>query len=57
VREGYLANLVVVEPNPFDVPADQLYTCRVASTWIDGERVYARTAETVDAGRPASTRP
>ncbi|WP_318152687.1 amidohydrolase [Microbacterium helvum] len=56
VREGYLANLVVVEPNPFDVPADQLYTCRVASTWIDGERVYARTVETVDAGGPASTR-
>ena len=55
VREGYLANLVVVEPNPFDVPADQLYTCRVASTWIDGERVYARTVETVDAGGPAST--
>lgn len=55
VREGYLANLVVVEPNPFDVPVDQLYTCRVASTWIDGERVYTRTAETVDAGGPAST--
>ncbi len=57
VREGYLANLVVVEPNPFDVPADQLHTCRVASTWIDGERVYARTVETVDAGGPASDRP
>ncbi|MFD4959187.1 amidohydrolase [Microbacterium sp. NPDC058389] len=55
VREGYLANLVVVEPNPFDVPVDQLYTCRVASTWIYGERVYARTVETVDAGGPAST--
>ena len=40
LREGYLANLVVVEPTPFDVPHDQLYTCRVASTWIDGERVY-----------------
>ena len=42
LRAGYLANLVVVEPNPFAVPAEELYACQVASTWIDGERVYAR---------------
>lgn len=42
IREDYLANLVVIEPNPFDVPVEELYLCRVASTWIDGERVYDR---------------
>jgi predicted amidohydrolase YtcJ len=52
LRAGYLANLVVVEPNPFTVPAEDLYLCRVASTWIDGERVYAR--EDADAEAEAS---
>lgn len=45
VREGYLANLVVIEPNPFDIPSDQLYTTRVTSTWIEGQPVYTRTDE------------
>ena len=55
LREGYLANLVVVEPNPFDVPVDELYLCRVASTWIDGERVYSRADAAP--GDVAATRP
>ena len=69
LRAGYLANLVVVEPNPFAVPAEELYACQVASTWIDGERVYARedapavtissptiasSADAADLGRPAT---
>lgn len=49
LREGYLANLVVVEPNPFSVAAQELYACRVASTWIDGERVYSRAHAATDA--------
>ncbi|MCP2371613.1 hypothetical protein BJ978_002289 [Agromyces terreus] len=56
VREGYLANLVVVEPNPFDLPAAAIHTAAVASTWIEGEPVYVRggevrVAETSDAER------
>jgi predicted amidohydrolase YtcJ len=54
LRPGYLANLVVIEPNPFTVPVEELYTCRVASTWIDGERVYARTDTAAEAGITAS---
>lgn len=41
IREGYLANLVVIEPNPFDLPATELHLARVASTWIEGRRVHA----------------
>lgn len=43
VREGYLANLVVIEPDPFTLPADELYRARVASTWIEGASVYTST--------------
>lgn len=41
VREGYLANLVVIEPNPFTLEAADLGTARVRSTWIEGEEVFA----------------
>ena len=54
LREGYLANLVVIEPNPFRVAAEELYLCRVASTWVDGERVYSRAEEPVGAAAEAS---
>jgi predicted amidohydrolase YtcJ len=73
LRAGYLANLVIVEPNPFAVPAEELYACQVASTWIDGERVYAREdapavattpspavdslSDASDLGRPAAAAP
>ncbi|RKS18069.1 hypothetical protein DFO58_2426 [Arthrobacter sp. AG1021] len=40
IAEGYLADLLVVEPNPFEVPAEQIYRSQVASTWIDGKCVY-----------------
>ncbi len=43
LREGYLANLVVIEPDPFALPADELHRSRVTSTWIEGEPVYTRT--------------
>lgn len=55
VREGYLANLVVIEPDPFRVPAEELYRCRVTSTWIDGVRVYARPVDVADAEADVST--
>jgi len=42
VREGYLADLVVIEPNPFALPPEEIHRARVSSTWIEGEAVYAR---------------
>lgn len=45
VREGYLANLVVIEPNPFRLAPGELGRAEVASTWVEGERVYAREAQ------------
>lgn len=43
VREGYLANLVVLDPDPFALPADEIHRSTVVSTWIEGEPVYSRT--------------
>lgn len=40
IREGCLANLVVISPDPFRIPADDLHLTRVTSTWIEGRRVY-----------------
>lgn len=42
IREGYLANLVVISPNPFDLDPEALHTARVRETWIEGDLVYAR---------------
>ena len=44
VREGYLANLVVIEPNPFALADEDLHTAQVESTWIAGSPVFTRTA-------------
>lgn len=41
IREGYLANLVVIEPNPFRLLSADLHTARVTSTWIEGRLVYS----------------
>ena len=49
VAEGYLANLVVLDPNPFAAEPEDLHTVTVDSTWIQGEKVYDRA----DAGQPA----
>lgn len=53
VREGYFADLVLIEEDPFTVSADQLlYKCkwspfegttfshRIAGTWVNGTQVY-----------------
>ncbi|WP_053382236.1 amidohydrolase [Leucobacter celer] len=45
VREGYLANLVVIEPDPFEMPSDELHRARVVSTWIEGVPVYTRAEQ------------
>lgn len=46
VREGYLANLVVLSPDPFSVPAEEIHRSTVLSTWIEGEIAYRREADT-----------
>lgn len=40
IRPGYLANLVVVSPDPFAIDPAEIATARVRSTWIEGEPVY-----------------
>lgn len=47
VREGYLANLVVLSPDPFSVPAEEIHRATVQSTWIEGEPAYVRQTDTV----------
>ena len=44
IREGYLANLVVLEPNPFSLPSEEIHRSTATSTWIEGTSVYTRTA-------------
>ena len=44
VREGYLANLVVLDPDPFGLPACEIHRSTVVSTWIEGELAYFRTS-------------
>lgn len=45
IREGYLANLVVLDPNPFAVAPTDLHRTRVTSTWIEGRPVYTASPE------------
>lgn len=42
VREGYLANLVVIEPNPFAMQPSEIHQAEVVSTWVEGANVYTR---------------
>lgn len=42
LREGYLANLVVLDPDPFSVPAEEIHRSTVVSTWVEGEPVHLR---------------
>ena len=45
---GYYADLTVVSPDPFGVPASEIHRSRVVSTWIDGQCVYAAAANNND---------
>ncbi|SFR91754.1 hypothetical protein SAMN04487846_0574 [Microbacterium sp. cf046] len=40
IREGHLANLVVLSPDPFTLPSDELHTSTVLSTWIEGRPAF-----------------
>lgn len=47
IKPGYRADLVVLDPSPFDVPAEDIFRSRVTQTWIDGMLVHSiETADT-----------
>ncbi len=41
IRPGAVADLAVLDRDPFAGPADEIGTTRVVSTWVDGREVYA----------------
>lgn len=43
IEPGKLADLVVLDRDPFAGPADQIGATRVLQTFVEGERVYAAT--------------
>lgn len=47
IEPGMLADVIVVDRNPFDVPITQVHATRVLMTFIGGERVYDASAEAV----------
>jgi predicted amidohydrolase YtcJ len=44
IRPGYLADLVVLDQDPFDLPAEEIGQTRVDRTYVDGELVYAHSS-------------
>jgi hypothetical protein len=40
VRPGAVADLVVLDRDPFEGPADQVGAARVTSTWVEGDPVF-----------------
>jgi predicted amidohydrolase YtcJ len=43
IEPGMLADLVVINQNPFDVPITDVHKTRVLTTLVDGEVVYSAT--------------
>ncbi|MGZ0711815.1 amidohydrolase (plasmid) [Coraliomargarita sp. W4R53] len=46
IREGFLANLVVLSPDPFSVSAEDIHLATAMSTWVEGRPVYESTTLT-----------
>ncbi len=42
ISVGYLADLVVLDRDPFQHPPQEIYRTTVASTWIEGARAFER---------------
>lgn len=40
IRVGMLADLALLDRDPFEGPADEIGNTRVLGTWVEGERVY-----------------
>ena len=41
IREGYLADFVILDQDPFTVSPEDIHSIRVVSTWLGGSCVYA----------------
>ncbi|HXH34778.1 MAG TPA: amidohydrolase [Plantibacter sp.] len=54
IEVGAIADLVVVDRDPFARPADQIVSTRTVSTWIAGRRVFTSTTNTtsIEQGTP-----
>nr|WP_280834460.1 amidohydrolase [Mycolicibacterium frederiksbergense] len=44
IRPGYLADLVVLDRDPFTLPAEEICQTQVERTYVDGDLVYARSS-------------
>ncbi|MFD6700587.1 MULTISPECIES: amidohydrolase [unclassified Microbacterium] len=53
IKPGYRADLVVLDPSPFEVAIDEIHTSRVTQTWIDG--VLLHSVETADSAATRTT--
>lgn len=42
LEAGLFADLVVLDPNPFDLPPDDLQQAKVRATYVGGKKVYER---------------
>jgi predicted amidohydrolase YtcJ len=40
IEPGMLADVIVVDQNPYDIPANRLHETKVRMTFIEGEKVY-----------------
>jgi hypothetical protein len=49
IEPGMLADFIVVDRNPFEVPATELHRTEVLMTFIDGEKVFDASADTSSA--------
>ena len=43
IEPGLLADLVVIDRNPYEIPVTEVHKIKVRKTIINGEVVYART--------------
>ncbi|MFI5318592.1 MAG: amidohydrolase [Myxococcota bacterium] len=49
---GLLADFIVLDGNPFEIPHHEISELRVLETWMDGTRVYARDPALAAGGSP-----
>ena len=54
IRAGYLADLVVIDPDPFAAPASDIHRSQVVATWIGGRPVFTRATASAPATPAAS---
>lgn len=43
IEAGFLADFVILEKSPYDVPVNQIHNISICETWLDGKKVYQNT--------------